>query len=334
VLLDGKEFYVRENLWDFLQIMRLDGRWRLFWIDAICIDQSNILERNHQVNQMSQIYSQADLVIVWLGNAGTFSDIAIEYIAGEAFLDPQSERTNDSASLRRLEKALRSFFHRSYWSRVWIIQELILARDVIFFAGQKSFTWHHISSTRKRSKDFDHPNWHQYDLRHAYECTAYSPAWLLIGQKTLWEALPHSQKHLPILELLDIYKNHKCTDPRDRVYGLLGLARDNLVKADYTISVEDLYFAVLQIIDKDYESRMSPNLRSAIFALQVMLRLKYGIALLSNKSRLPRYDERLKEVEDIHRQALELASKVGNAEQLPTLMSVAMFRAILNSAKT
>ena len=48
---------IRENLWWFLHHMRLRSQWKLFWIDALCIDQSNILERNHQVNSMRQIYS-------------------------------------------------------------------------------------------------------------------------------------------------------------------------------------------------------------------------------------------------------------------------------------
>jgi hypothetical protein len=61
ITVNGNSFPVRENLARFLEQMRLDRKgkgWRYFWIDAICIDQSNISERNHQVGLMKQIYSQ------------------------------------------------------------------------------------------------------------------------------------------------------------------------------------------------------------------------------------------------------------------------------------
>ena len=57
IQINSRRFMIRENLWWFLQHMRLRSWRKLFWIDALCIDQSNILERNHQVNSMRQIYS-------------------------------------------------------------------------------------------------------------------------------------------------------------------------------------------------------------------------------------------------------------------------------------
>ncbi|KAF8852372.1 HET-domain-containing protein, partial [Acephala macrosclerotiorum] len=59
IKLNGQEHFVRENLWLALRCLRLEDGPRTFWIDAICIDQSNIPERNHQVDQMGRIYSQA-----------------------------------------------------------------------------------------------------------------------------------------------------------------------------------------------------------------------------------------------------------------------------------
>ena len=57
IQINNCRFMIRENLWWFLHHMRLRNQRKLFWIDALCIDQSNILERNHQVNLMRQIYS-------------------------------------------------------------------------------------------------------------------------------------------------------------------------------------------------------------------------------------------------------------------------------------
>ncbi|KAF2621405.1 HET-domain-containing protein, partial [Macroventuria anomochaeta] len=71
ILLNGKAFTVRMNLHSFLQQLIKDRSiWSClggYWIDAICIDQTNVAERNYQVALMGKIYSRAFSVIVWLG---------------------------------------------------------------------------------------------------------------------------------------------------------------------------------------------------------------------------------------------------------------------------
>ena len=63
----GHTIIVRQNLWNFLKQARRAGEDGLFWIDALCIDQSSIRERKHQVSVMGQIYSRANKVIAWFG---------------------------------------------------------------------------------------------------------------------------------------------------------------------------------------------------------------------------------------------------------------------------
>jgi hypothetical protein len=69
LLINGRKFHVRKNLFDFLETIRGHSRSRRtkYWIDALCIDQSNKAERNHQVGQMGMIYSKATRVVAWLG---------------------------------------------------------------------------------------------------------------------------------------------------------------------------------------------------------------------------------------------------------------------------
>ena len=70
IILNGKPLNIRQNLWDFLQQARDDqtreGILHRFWIDALCINQNSIAERNHQVGMMGQIYSKASSVLAWL----------------------------------------------------------------------------------------------------------------------------------------------------------------------------------------------------------------------------------------------------------------------------
>jgi len=65
--INGRMFSVRSNLYDFLDVARLKYTGKLFWIDALCIDQGNNVEKNHQVRQMGEMYSRATLVLVWVG---------------------------------------------------------------------------------------------------------------------------------------------------------------------------------------------------------------------------------------------------------------------------
>jgi hypothetical protein len=266
ILLGGQQFLVRENLWSFLDTMRLLGRWRLFWIDAICIDQSSNRERSHQVAMMRQIYAQAALVVVWLGGVADSSDLAVEYIANGAqgILLPGAPRNECVQIKENLISALRKLLERPYWSRIWTVQELMVAKDTIFFCGQKSFTWRQVASIRQRTKNGDD------DCIDSSAITG-SPGWLMVAQKTIWESQPQNDRWIPLPELLKTYRDHQSTDPRDRVYALLGLAPGNLVEVDYDVSLENLFFKVLNAIIRDPVSRRSHNALSCMNALQKML---------------------------------------------------------------
>jgi hypothetical protein len=79
IYVNDKALYVRQNLWDFLQWARRNKLASYMWIDALCIDQKQLHERNHQVWMMCYIYSQAERVIVWLGAVSE----RVEYVMEE-----------------------------------------------------------------------------------------------------------------------------------------------------------------------------------------------------------------------------------------------------------
>lgn len=81
ISINEQPLIIRENLYRFLETIKSDQE-TLWWIDQICIDQSNIHERNHQVNFMDQIYCNALEVVVWLGPAADDSDKAMRLIGG------------------------------------------------------------------------------------------------------------------------------------------------------------------------------------------------------------------------------------------------------------
>jgi hypothetical protein len=80
ILNDGKEHQIRHNLWLALLQLHLAEEERILWIDAVCINQNDIWERNHQVGFMSFIYRQAYHVIAWLGPETETSHEAIGFL--------------------------------------------------------------------------------------------------------------------------------------------------------------------------------------------------------------------------------------------------------------
>lgn len=83
ILINGKLLRIRENLYRFLCTathINEQSRSTWYWIDALCVDQSNTTERNHQVAQMGTIYSQAQGVPIWIG-----TDMAITRLLRIAF---------------------------------------------------------------------------------------------------------------------------------------------------------------------------------------------------------------------------------------------------------
>jgi hypothetical protein len=178
ILLDGKPFSVRVNLWLALFHLRQLSLERVLWIDAICIDQGNVHERNHQVNRMGNIYKGASKVLVWLGLEKDDSSRALSFIeavgklgqtlwqsAHSYFSDSESEREylmddpdfdpaqsyeNICMAYEKYMKpnvydkewaSLKLLCDRPYWKRIWIIQEVCFASQLEIHCEFKSIPW-------------------------------------------------------------------------------------------------------------------------------------------------------------------------------------------------
>lgn len=87
IYINDKPFKVSLNLFRLLlRLSRLENFTAYYWIDAICIDQSNVSERNHQVQQMGTIYRNADQVICWLGSGFTrYVDVVSDILESTNF---------------------------------------------------------------------------------------------------------------------------------------------------------------------------------------------------------------------------------------------------------
>jgi hypothetical protein len=141
ILVNGETFEVRDNLHTCLRYLRLALKIRVLWIDAICIDQKNVLERNHQVSQMAKIYRSAGIVVAWLGEADEHTEEAAIRISKSAKtvyetgrLDYKPDVQTSAAPSGELDalasheealsdwSALQNLENRSWWTRLWTIQ--------------------------------------------------------------------------------------------------------------------------------------------------------------------------------------------------------------------
>ncbi|KAF2832470.1 HET-domain-containing protein, partial [Ophiobolus disseminans] len=220
IFLNGRRFWIRENLWHFLRSARqkfhIRSEW--LWIDALCIDQTNNDERTHQVQQMGRIFSSAVKVISWLG----MSDEIAEYFEDRSNLDLVHFKESCHAywNPRSLDPKLRCFYACEYWSRAWITQEFALARRNTFMARDVEVDCEQLEKT-------------------------YARDWTMVERVNF--EMSFGLRGRSLIYLLDRYHYKKSQIPRDRVFSLLALCGEGSdLKADYGLPHVDLARDILQ----------------------------------------------------------------------------------------
>jgi Heterokaryon incompatibility protein (HET) len=156
IVVNDRKLQIRDNLWWALNYLRKDDREIVIWIDAICIDQSNLSERNYQVELMREIFTCAIHVEAWIGLGSESSANVFKILrelncgistAGESYTR-QGQKARDRliesqwVSWMNSGRAFDDVFERSYWNRVWIIQEVIVAKELFIRCGEDSIRWH------------------------------------------------------------------------------------------------------------------------------------------------------------------------------------------------
>jgi hypothetical protein len=223
-----QSFLVRQNLYDFLKAFRTrlyrfrdcgdygnEVQW--LWIDQICIDQSVVKERNHQVEMMSDIYRRASYVYVWLGKSDKCIESVMMTIKADFRhhydCDPATGRSGklgkESSTNKLSSPALQHFFGNPYWLRLWIVQEIMLAGYIRVICGETLLSWEELrrfcTSGLKRLPP------------EAAQAVPLQVMWLT------QHALSDSQFTYP--NLLHAFGTSGCENPRDKVYALQGVVQ-------------------------------------------------------------------------------------------------------------
>jgi hypothetical protein len=245
--------------------MRLQEQFCVYWIDAICIDQDSVLERNHQVQMMRQIYSNAVSVSVWLGEVdqALTSDIAMEHLEtkfGATYGDFVSyakratknysrspsqqtawqEAVESMLGVQQIE-AIVKLCNRPYWSRIWIVQEACLAPKLTVFCGSKRVDWLAFENLDHFVRSFGPVCW-----GHTRRDISYPKTMQLVRARGVYESSKGFTSLIPFFLRFDDYA---ATNTLDRVYGVCGLLRDGVdFTIDYDISPEELLIVILRHI--------------------------------------------------------------------------------------
>ncbi|KAH7335094.1 heterokaryon incompatibility protein-domain-containing protein [Pyrenochaeta sp. MPI-SDFR-AT-0127] len=240
-VLNGGVLNVRSNLYDALVQLRSRYEDKIFWIDAVCINQEDLVEKSHQIRLMGKIYSRATNVITWLGKASEDSDAAMEYLAQYAALmgypNPNSKIPPPSDEQ---VVALNRLFERGYWNRAWIIQEIASCgpRGYIFCGSKwiywECVDWFRIEQERGRQDTIDG----RMGVNAVNE-QVYS----ILSSSKYRELTRDGAAYSNLIDLLRLARQRDATFPVDKIYGILGLTGDHIqekIVPDYTKLVRDV----------------------------------------------------------------------------------------------
>ena len=120
---DRSRILIGQNLETALRHLRLPDRSRTLWIDAVCINQSDSIEKSHQVRLMRDVYSHATTVRAWLDRSVDTSAEVFNHLA------MMSDASNNGTDIDWLP--VTNVFRDPYWTRLWIQQEVILAKNLV-----------------------------------------------------------------------------------------------------------------------------------------------------------------------------------------------------------
>jgi hypothetical protein len=249
---DGHRMTITTNLHSALKHLRHKDEDRVLWVDALCIDQSNDREKMHQVSRMKHIYSQASQVVVWLGTGWDGSDMAMEFLrtlAGDEtlHLDPQLDPSISVNGLyldsSKLCGHIIRLFNLPWWKRTWTVQEFVLAQNLVFQCAQSRVTQKDMYMARENFWSHKDRCCQQDDLDYPHPDFGMSVSTAFLQPASLDIITKQRGPSYSVLAAIANFTNRAVTNPKDRVYGMLGLGTgpySDLVEPDYSYSPEKI----------------------------------------------------------------------------------------------
>ncbi|KAK0648992.1 heterokaryon incompatibility protein-domain-containing protein [Cercophora newfieldiana] len=251
LFIGDKSLSITPNLSTALRYLRHPTQHRLLWVDAICINQHSNEEKTLQVRRMRDIYAYADHVVIFLGEgSGPDFEDAMDFLNL-----PESEMQSHP------RKPLRGLAHMlalPWWSRMWVVQEVsVPAKHPTVMWGMRTAPWGAVRESIMRiaaghlSQEDD--TWgvkpEERFMKNPSDMTQFA----LLRTR---EGGPGEDSELGWL--LGATKLREATDPRDKVFALVGVAADTSgrpgLEVDYSLGVSEVYqLATVYLITRHRE---------------------------------------------------------------------------------
>ncbi|GKU21760.1 unnamed protein product [Fusarium langsethiae] len=295
---DGEMLSITISLHEALVEITKSRQNEPLWIDQICINQEDMVEKSEQVSKMNVIYDKAETVVAWLGPAVHNTELGIDFVkrVGDVALPTATDmfrwdnygETHEETKLERTEAltteqsgelgipfddaeswtAFADFFDRPWYQRMWTVQEIIQARKALVLCGPHSLPWEHVSAAAR---------WYCYKagaIREDYPREV-DGARLMTQMTTIAWRMKLGSEYYPDLfdrdarptcrwglrDLLENLRPRLATDPRDKVFALLGISdvdrefwNDKGMAVDYSKSLVDVFTEATDEIIKNDEA--------------------------------------------------------------------------------
>jgi hypothetical protein len=251
---DQKEEYVWVPRGIIYALARLTSkdRVRVLWIDAVCINQADLSEKSWQVAMMTDIYKNASRVVVYLGYSDRRESRLGEYIprllhakervdaaicsgiTWEAINSNRDLRRSlelpPSREIHRMQWAMQDLLQNPWFQRVWIIQEIALARDAVVISGEWELPWKSLLDAYKWMDEnkLEGIMWCEDQFNDGHRLSRF--------EKSKANAMRED-----IRSLLLYHRGTLASNPRDHVFAFVGLAEDgNQFSVDYSLSPSEI----------------------------------------------------------------------------------------------
>lgn len=265
IKVDDQEFEIVENAWCLLVRLRNKEKDVHIWMDMLCIDQGRDekakKEKSQQVSIMGEIYKNSNEGVIWLGepadvaqmgtstseSAGMAVSVLTQFAASTSFekmkyFGSNGVRIEVNDDSKPLFIALQNMLNVTWWTRIWVIQEMVLPNQIEFRYGDQMFTFEKLKAVKNALTGEDQQN---QDLRNRFLGEAFDPLMvfeeIVVPMITTREEYHHSEvsrKKLTLSELRMRFAASNASWKQDLFYGLLGMAHwdpGNKLEPDYTL---------------------------------------------------------------------------------------------------
>lgn len=237
---NGSQIRVPRNTGIVLRGLRHKDKSRTVWIDAVCINQLDKIEREEQVAMMGDVYTLAFRTVIWLGGNNIDFEDTLDSIRGvldhmrtetddfHNLKDVVSNETgflqaDDSKNLRAYLDALIPLYSRPWFQRLWVVQEAALSSNCVCVCGSYDISWLDVARVAV---------WLKVKIPQSHgtarlDCPGIDNAVVIwqYSERDYGIYGPGKPQYFSLGNLLANSRHFAATNPRDKVYGLLGLTR-------------------------------------------------------------------------------------------------------------